>query len=242
MELKSTRTADGSLTYYHPLIGEHYHSIHGALQESRHVFLDTGARHYLKQHPEKNDLHILEVGFGTGLNFLLSADYCQQEGIKLHYCGIEKYPLSKDQLMQTAYAQHLQDPGIAQALYTQYAPETQAEQVLHPLLCLDLKVCDVRSFTSTRHFDLLYFDAFAVNHQPEMWEKDTLWQVCQYLKPGGILVTYAITGNLKRNLKALGFTIEKLPGAPGKREMLRATRSAFPSYPQNGHNNPEDPR
>lgn len=242
MELRRIRTQDGSLTYFNPRIGEHYHSIRGALQESRHVFLDTGTRFFMENHPECKNLDILEVGFGTGLNFLLTADYCKETKLLLNYCGIEKYPLNQTQISQMEYASYLQHPEIADALYRQYTTCIQATQQIHSGINLEIRACDVREFTTRSLYDLIYFDAFAVAYQPEMWEKETLERVCQYLRPGGVLVTYAITGNLKRNLKTLGFTIEKRPGAPGKREMLRAIRLASPSSLQNAHSSPADLR
>lgn len=239
-ELKKTQTGDGSFTYYHPTVGEHYHSMHGALQESKHVFLETGTRYYLSQHPEKRELKILEVGFGTGLNFLITADYCNGIDLPMQYTGIEKYPLSQEELEQTGYAGFLQEPLLGETLYRQYAACIDHMQSLSRLQALEIRKTDVRDFQSETEFDLIYFDAFAAVHQPEMWEKQTLNQVCRYLKPGGVLVTYAITGQLKRDLKALGFIVQKMPGAPGKREMLRAIRPAapFPSYRQSAHSNP----
>lgn len=235
--LKKIQTRDGSFTYYHPLVGEHYHSIHGALQESRHVFLETGTHYYLSQHPDTAQLNILEVGFGTGLNFLVTADYCAKISLPLQYTGIEKYPLTQQEIEQTGYGAFLEAP-LAQALYTHYPDCMNHMQALSKQQSLEIRHQDVRDFESKTAFDLIYFDAFAAVHQPEMWTKETLDQVCRYLRPGGILVTYAITGQLKRDLRALGFTIQKMPGAPGKREMLRAIRAASPSFLQSAHNNP----
>lgn len=240
-ELERIRTRDGSFTFYHPLIGEHYHSIHGALQESRHVFVDAGARYFLNNHPGTTSLKILEVGLGTALNFLLTADYCAGEGIPLHYTAIEKYPLSAGEIRQTGYQEFLADRELAAGFYARYQSGFSGMQDLGRGQCLEICQTDIRAFESSGQFDVLYFDAFAAVHQPEMWEKPTLERVCRYLRPGGVFVTYAITGQLKRDMKSLGFEIEKLPGAPGKREMLRAVRSASPSYRQNAHNNPADP-
>ncbi|SEK35593.1 tRNA (5-methylaminomethyl-2-thiouridine)(34)-methyltransferase MnmD [Parapedobacter koreensis] len=215
-------TADGSKTLYHPDVGEHYHSLHGAVQESKHVFLGMGLQHFLALHkPEA--VSVLEIGFGTGLNFLLTADYCALNDVKLHYTGIEAYPLATTMVAQTGYDAHIGERTWSSFLscYSDslLRPQTVADDCL-----LEIIHADVLEFNTDKRFDVLYFDAFAAVHQPEMWTTETLAYVCQYLKPGGIFVTYAITGQLKRTMRALGFAIEKVPGAPGKREMLRATK------------------
>lgn len=221
-------TADGSQSLYHPGIGENYHSKHGALQESRHVFLHSGLLHFLQHHPVK-EVSVLEVGFGTGLNFLLSADELKKQEIALHYTGIEAYPLDLELLSQTGYDQYV-SAETWQALIHSYTAALAGPVQLHPLCELHIDQRVLSDFSSKKQFDVLYFDAFAAIHQPEMWTTEALQQVCQYLKPGGVFVTYAITGNLKRSMKSLGFSIEKAPGAPGKREMLRATKiSASPN-------------
>lgn len=222
MERSWVTTADGSQTLYHPEIGENYHSKHGALQESRHVFLKSGLEYFLENHPAKAAA-ILEVGFGTGLNFLLSADYCHQHQIELHYTGIEAYPLSADLVAQTGYQQYV-SAEIGPAFIQNYPAALQQPVQINPLCELTIAQSLLQDFTSNALFDIIYFDAFAAIHQPEMWTTEALEKVCRYLKPGGVFVTYAITGNLKRSMKSLGFAIEKAPGAPGKREMLRAVK------------------
>ncbi|TZF82598.1 tRNA (5-methylaminomethyl-2-thiouridine)(34)-methyltransferase MnmD [Pedobacter sp. BS3] len=215
-------TSDGSKTLYNPTVGEHYHSRHGAVQESRHVFLQSGLQHYLNLHPV-TEINVLEVGFGTGLNFLLSADYCAQNNIRLNYTGIEAYPLTVDILRETGYNNYI-NADLWQNFISSY-PHSFNHEVTSSESCkLEVAHCRLMDFTSEKQFHIIYFDAFAALHQPEMWTTEALHQVCRYLIPGGIFVTYAITGNLKRSMKTLGFSIEKAPGAPGKREMLRATK------------------
>lgn len=215
-------TADGSKTLFNAEIGEHYHSSHGALQESKHVFLQTGLCHYLEQHAVET-VRILEVGFGTGLNFLVTADYLRDKEIALDYCGIEAYPLSAETIADTGYEAYV-NPELWAAFQAQYANSLVQVTAFNSQINLTIAHTDVLSYCSKTLFDVIYFDAFAAVHQPEMWTDETLAHVCQFLKPGGVFVTYAITGNLKRSIKALGFHIEKAPGAPGKREMLRATK------------------
>jgi len=214
-------TADGSKTLYHPGIGEHYHSQHGAVQESKHVFVGMGLTHLLEKQGTSS-VSILEIGLGTGLNFLLSADYCLHKKIPLDYVGVEAYPLPTDVIAQTGYDRYV-SASLWTAFLERYADCWRSTQALTPASLLTAVHKEIQHFTTDKRVDLVYFDAFASARQPEMWTEETLQHVAALLKPGGIFVTYAITGHLKRTLKALGFAIEKVPGAPGKREMLRAT-------------------
>lgn len=220
--LEIVTTADGSKTIYNAQVGEHYHSRHGALQESLHVFVNAGLDYFLAQN-DTREASILEVGFGTGLNFLLSAAYCTDHQIKLQYTGIEAYPLTADMMAQTGYEQYI--PTTLWASYLQQYPDTLKNEInIDAATQLQIAHCKLTDFTTIQQYDIIYFDAFAAIHQPEMWELPAISHVTQFLKPGGVFVTYAITGNLKRMLKSLGFTIQKIPGAPGKREMLRALK------------------
>jgi tRNA U34 5-methylaminomethyl-2-thiouridine-forming methyltransferase MnmC len=234
--LEIVRTEDGSNTIYNSEVGENYHSRHGALQESRHVFLKSGLEYFLenqnKVSPTGGDLEgagagvsILEVGFGTGLNFLLSADYCITQNITLDYTGIEAYPVPKSMIAQTGYDGYV-SPTIWEQFISQYPSSLQHPVDLNKNYQLQIVVCKLDDFVSNRQYDIIYFDAFAVAYQPEMWDEAAITHTLQFLKPGGVFVTYAITGNLKRTIKALGLKVEKTPGAPGKREMLRAIRCA----------------
>ena len=220
--LEFVTTSDGSKTLYHPGVGEHYHSRHGAVQESKHVFLNMGLVYGLEQH-QHDAVSVLEIGFGTGLNFLLSAAYCHTMGVRLDYTGVEAHPLPTDILAQTGYEAYVA-PALWESFQSYYTDSLRAPQTIVDGCLLEIAHCQALQFATEKRFDVLYFDAFAAAHQPDMWTEETLQHVCAFLKPGGIFVTYAITGNLKRTMKGLGFAIEKVPGAPGKREMLRATK------------------
>jgi tRNA U34 5-methylaminomethyl-2-thiouridine-forming methyltransferase MnmC len=215
-------TSDGSKTIFNSEIGEHYHSRNGALQESRHVFVNSGLDFTIKKDP-KREISILEVGFGTGLNFLLSADYCIQNQIKLKYTGIEAFPLSSEIISQSGYDQYV-SPKLWQDFTDNYSSALDAPVPINEYCSLEIKPVKLMGFSSADKFDIVYFDAFAALYQPEMWTDESLAHVSSFLKNGGIFVTYAITGNLKRSMKSLGFSIEKAPGAAGKREMLRAVK------------------
>ena len=220
--LSIVTTADGSKTIYNAQVGENYHSKHGALQESQHVFLNAGLRYYLAD-KEQNDISVLEVGLGTGLNFLLSAEYCAAKEIDLNYIGIEAFPLTEEMIAQTGYDEYV-SPMLWNNFMQNYPQSLQQSVRLNPFVQLQTAHTQLINFQSDQLFDVVYFDAFASIHQPEMWNEEAIGHTVQFLKHGGVFVTYAITGNLKRMLKALGLIVEKAPGAPGKREMLRATK------------------
>ena len=222
--LTIVQTADGSNTIYNPQVGENYHSKHGALQESMHVFVNSGLQYFLDRTEDlKKPVSILEVGFGTGLNFLLSADLCDQKQITLNYTGIEAYPLTAEMIGQTGYEQYI-SAELWQQFNTQYPGALKGEMTINPSCKLQIANCSLLHFQSTQQYDIIYFDAFAAAYQPEMWNEAAIGHTIKYLKPGGVFVTYAITGNLERAVKALGCKVEKAPGAPGKREMLRAVK------------------
>ncbi|WP_145860539.1 tRNA (5-methylaminomethyl-2-thiouridine)(34)-methyltransferase MnmD [Pedobacter suwonensis] len=215
-----TPTADGSNTLYNETIGEHYHSKHGALQESKHVFIDAGLKF---ASANQDEISILEVGFGTGLNFILSFEYCAENNIKLNYTSIEAFPLTTTIIEQTGYAAYVSEE-IWTSFISNYPEALKGPQKLSPLCTLGIPYTTLAEYRGNKKFDLIYYDAFSVQHQPEMWSDEIIAHACSFLKPGGTFVTYAITGKLKRAVKACGFNIEKLPGAPGKREMLRAVK------------------
>lgn len=222
--LKMVTTADGSNTIWNPQVGENYHSKHGALQESKHVFAGAGLQYFLGLYPGTTTASILEVGFGTGLNFLLSADYCRDNQIRLNYNGIEAYPLTLDMINQTGYDQYV-SAETWKGFLSNYEKALLSPVHLNPDCQLQISHTELLNFRAPAQYDIIYFDAFAAIHQPEMWNDEAISHTVKFLKPGGVFVTYAITGNLKRLLKSLDCRVEKAPGAPGKREMLRAVKN-----------------
>lgn len=217
-----TKTADGSNTLFNETIGEHYHSAHGALQESKHVFIAAGLEFAIEKNPNQ-EINILEVGFGTGLNFLLSFAHCVDNNVKLNYAGIEAFPLTREVIKQTGYDEYVKADEWKKFI-DNYDSALLQPQNLSSHCELTIAHTTLTDFKSDKLFDVVYYDAFSVQHQPEMWTNEMIAHACSFIKPEGIFVSYAITGNLKRAVKACGFTIEKLPGAPGKREMLRAIK------------------
>ena len=164
--LNIVKTADGSSTIFNAEVGEHYHSKHGALQESRHVFVNSGLGYFLEQASAPSIVSILEVGFGTGLNLLLTADFCADKKIVLNYTGIEAYPLSAEMISQTGYDQY-----VSAALWNQFM-DNYNQLLLSPTdltaQCkLQIADCKLMDFQSEKQYDVIYFDAFAsANHQP----------------------------------------------------------------------------
>lgn len=222
MKREIRKTADQSPTLYVESLDEHYHSVHGALQESQHVFLQAG----LAQFAPQQELHLLEMGLGTGLNALLSALAAEQAQRLLHYHGVEKYPLEAKEWQALDYAVHCQSPDLAQELYHKiHGAEWQQWQAISPHFKLYKEQEDFLNLSlPTAHYDLIYFDAFAPSAQAELWTAELFGTLAQALKPEGILVTYCVKGSVRRAMQSAGLQVEKIPGPPGKREMSRARK------------------
>ena len=211
-------TADGSHTVESAIEGECYHSTNGALQESRHVFIEAG----LKAVAEKQ-LNILEVGFGTGLNVLLTLLETEQSACKVYYETIEKYPIGVDVASQLNYCDML---GISSERFsTLHTCDWDVDVSLSDNFVLKKCNTDLLSFHhSGSSFNLVYFDAFSPSSQPELWSVDVFSNIYRQMQEGGVLVTYSSKGMVKQNLRSVGFSVERLAGAQGKRHMLRARK------------------
>ena len=214
-------TGDGSHTLYVPELAESYHSGKGALAESQYVFIEAGLNQLvLDQEP----IQILEVGFGTGLNALLTCLAAEKKQVSIDYLGLEPYPLTWEQVQPLNYPAFM-DEGKAQTVFqdlhqspfdhwTSITPNFQLYKTQTALGELPSTGC--------RH--LVYFDAFAPSRQPAMWEKRHLQNIASQIPEGGIFVTYSAKGQVRRDLMDCGFAVERMPGPPGKREMLRGTK------------------
>ena len=212
-------TADGSKTLYLPHLDETYHSSHGAIQEAVHVFIEHGLT-YVSQKTES--ITVFEMGFGTGLNALLTALWAQKHQRLIHSIGIEHYPIEEDLWRQMEFVQVESEI----ALYAKImSSEWGKFQEINPFFELKKIEQTVHDLDLNEKVDLIYFDAFGPKVQAEMWDLPVLKKMYDMLMPGGIFVTYCAQGQMRRNLKSLGFTLEELPGPPGKREMTRATKS-----------------
>jgi len=215
-------TGDGSHTLLNTTLDETYHSRHGAWRESEHVFIQRGLQHWLDSHSTTSSIRILEVGLGTGLNAWLTLMKAKSfSNIHFHYTALEPYPINEAVLQQLNY---VQQQGQVEKEYFDAIHQSewdQPEPLLDNFTLIKLPT-KVENLGATNNFDLIYFDAFAPNKQPELWEKPIIEKVTNLLNPSGVWVTYSAKGQLKRDLKSLGLNVETLPGPPGKAEMVRA--------------------
>ena len=209
-------TEDGSHSIYVQSLDEHYHSVHGAITESQHVFIEAGLKQFKNRH-----IRILEMGFGTGLNALLTLAETDESNISIYYTGIEKYPLESTIIDSLNY-ESIIDPTWKGMLKLIHDSPWQQEVLIKPEFILKKLQCDMHEMELADEFDLVYFDAFAPEKQPELWTEDLFRQIFLSMRSHSILTTYSSKGTVRRNLKAAGFRVEKIPGPPGKHEMTRA--------------------
>lgn len=223
-EVQLIETEDGSHSLYVPSLNETYHSFHGAIRESQHVFIQTGLNHWIVENPKKN-VRILEVGFGTGLNALLSFDYALTNGVNIFYHTLEPCPLEATLVKQLNYPAFLANNSLEHYFQEIHAASWNTPVQLESCFTIQKELGKLQSFeTANESFDIVFFDAFAPNKQAELWTLESLKKVYECLGHGGVLVTYCAKGQLKRDLKSLGFEVETLPGPPGKKEMVRGIK------------------
>lgn len=214
-------TNDGSHSVFSETYGVSYHSRYGAVTESAHVFIAAGLRY---KAVVQREIAILETGFGTGLNAFMSWLEAERRNLQLLYVGLETAPITTEEAQVLNYAELLGVPersGDFQALhqYTWGMEHTLSEQFQ-----FRKEKIAIEAFEATDTFDVIYFDAFAPQAQPELWTAEVFARMYQALRTDGVLVTYCAQGAFKRTLKQVGFHVERLQGPPGKREMTRATR------------------
>ena len=216
--LQIKKTIDGSCTLYNSDIGENYHSLNGAIQESEHVFINAG----LKQ-ISLDRVKIFEVGFGTGLNTFLSYIENLKSNIQIEYFGIEKYPVEKSLINELNYSE-LISPENHNIFEKLHECKWNKEIEISENFRLKKIEADFNEYILNTTFDLIYFDAFAPDKQPDMWSQENFNKLFKSLNKGGILVTYSSKGMVKQNLRNAGFKVQRLQGPPGKRHMLRAIK------------------
>ncbi len=218
MNLETLLTADGTLTLYVAELDETYHSRHGARQESLHVFIQNGLEAVLAR--GITEVRILEVGFGTGLNAWLTERHTQKEKTEVKYVALESHPLEEAIWLKLNYAHDALDKQMFDALHL--APWNRSVLIRPNFQLLKLHTTIQQADLRPSTFNLIYFDAFAPEKQPEMWTMPVLEKVVLSMKPEAVWVTYCAKGQVKRDLKSLGLRVQTLPGPPGKREMIRA--------------------
>ena len=221
MAVKIITTADGSHSLFDEDLNETYHSIHGAIQESRHVFIANGLDRVLQKNSAR-EISILEVGLGTGLNALLTLQYLLDHPQFIQYTAVEPSPLRQEILSQLNHSKLLDLEAYYKRLHD---GEWGASELLRhnfKFTKLNTRLQDLEITMPV--FDLVYYDAFAPSKQADLWALPVLEKIGGAMKPGGVFVTYCATGQLKRNLKAIGLIVETLAGPPGKKEMVRAVK------------------
>lgn len=226
MKRKIITTSDGSTTIQLPEINEQYHSVHGAIQEAMHVFISCGLKYYDKHFINKANpsLAILEIGFGTGLNAVLTA--LENKNIQIKYEGVEAYPVINEELEQLNYASLLkkEHPKIEEIFSKIHTIEWGNFAKITHNFSLKKRQQFIEDINDEECFNIIYFDAFGARVQPQLWTESIFIKMYNALKTNGILVTYSAKGSVRRALIKAGFCVEKLPGPPGKREMLRAIK------------------
>lgn len=218
MKREIITTADGSRSIRIPEMDETYHSSHGAVQEAKHVFIENG----LNALTSLTSIRIFEMGFGTGLNALLTLEAAEQQKKYIHYIGLEAFPVALEMALQMDYEQFVSIEN--QHFFTSiHTSEWNSDQSITPFFTLKKIEEKMESFIPQKSsIDLIYFDAFGPRAQSDLWELSVLEKMEELLATGGVFVTYCAKGQLKRDLKSLDLRVESLPGPPGKREMTRA--------------------
>lgn len=216
MKREIIQTKDGSTTIYLPEWEESYHSKHGAIQEAYHVFIKNGFSLFAGK-----PIAVLEIGFGTGLNAFITCLEAEKNFQKIHYVGVEAYPINLSEAQKMNYAMTI-SPQSGLVYEQLHQTDWEVPMNITEYFTLTKRKQFFEEINDEALFDLIYFDAFGFKVQPELWSEEIFAKMYQALKPKGVLVTYACRTTIKNAMLLAGFSVEKLPGAPGKREMLRA--------------------
>ena len=212
-------TADGSSTIHLPDWNENYHSTHGAIQEAKHVYLKHGL-----DIMSKSEITLLEVGFGTGLNCFLTILAAEQQNVAVHYVGVEAFPVNQEEVKQLNYISELNAKAYQNVFEQLHSVSWEEKHQISKGFVLEKRQQFFKDITDVNAFDLVYFDAFGAEHQPELWTVAIFKIMFLAMKENGVLVTYCAKGIVRRAMQEVGFKVERLQGPPGKREMLRAIK------------------
>ncbi|APU09059.1 SAM-dependent methyltransferase [Cellulophaga lytica] len=219
MKRKIITTGDGSKTIQIEDWNEQYHSIHGAVQEAYHVFIKHGLSLF-KDEP----VSILEIGFGTGLNAIITAIEAPKSNLNIDYTGVEAYPVEAEEVAELNYIAQLNASNFEDVFNKMHNVNWEVKTEISPNFNLLKREQNFLDITDKEAYNLIYFDAFGARVQPELWTENIFGIMHNALQTNGVLVTYAAKGSVRRAMLAVGFKVERLPGPPGKREMLRATK------------------
>lgn len=219
MKREIIQTSDGSTTIHIPEWKESYHSKHGAIQEANHVFIKNGLSLF-----EGKDIAIMEIGFGTGLNAFITFLESSKLKQNIDYVGVEAYPVSNEELAAMNYVAELGVTSQQSIFDIMHQSNWEEKCIIDGHFDLTKRKQFFDNIVDENYFDLIYFDAFGYHVQPDLWSTEIFRKMYNALKDNGVLVTYAARGVVKRSMIEVGFTVEKLAGPPGKREMFRATK------------------
>ena len=215
-------TADGSHSIRVPEMNVTYHSVHGAIHESLHVFIEAGLKSLILA--DATRLNIFEMGFGTGLNALLTIIEAEKLQREIYYETVEQFPLNNNETGSLNYCKQLDREDLQPIFEQLHSCEWDKKTNITANFRFKKTRSNLLNFETSETFKLMYFDAFAPGAQPELWTKEIFEKMFAMLGPGGVLVTYCSKGDVRRAMQAAGFIVEKLPGPKGKREMIRAAR------------------
>ena len=222
LKRKIITTGDGSKTIQIEEWNEQYHSLHGAINEANHVFIKHGLIFFIESFPNIKSIDILEIGFGTGLNALITLLKAEALNLDINYVGVEAYPVHQDEIKQLNYVNQLSTNDTAFSKLHECSWESVHKLTPHFTLLKQQKLFS--EINQKMAFNLIYFDAFGARVQPELWTESIFKIMYDGLKENGVLVTYSAKGSVRRAMQVVGFFVERLPGPPGKREMLRAQK------------------
>ncbi|NJB72498.1 tRNA U34 5-methylaminomethyl-2-thiouridine-forming methyltransferase MnmC [Saonia flava] len=219
MKRKIITTSDGSKTIQIEDWNEQYHSKHGAIQEAYHVFIKHGLSLYSNE-----SIALLEIGFGTGLNALITLIESQKKKLRVEYTGVEAFPVSGEEIEELNYISQLNASSFENCFVKMHQSTWEDNIPIIDDFTLIKQKKDFMQINEQEKYNLVYFDAFGARVQPELWTETIFKKMHDALQKNGVLVTYSAKGSVRRAMQAVGFTVERLPGPPGKREMLRATK------------------
>ena len=219
MKREIIKTSDGSTTIHIPEWNEQYHSIHGAIQEANHVYINNGLKY-----KSSNQIAVLEIGFGTGLNSFMTFLAAQNKELLIEYVGVEAYPILEEELLKLNYVAELGATQFAKIFESFHSCSWEEKHQITSHFTLLKRKQFFHEIEDENKFDVIYFDAFGARVQPELWTEEIFLKMFLALKSEGVLVTYAAKGSVRRAMQSVGFNVERLPGPPGKREMLRAVK------------------
>ncbi len=223
MQREIITTADGSKTIHLVDWNENYHSTHGAIQEANHVFIKHGLLFFVEGFPDTIPIKILEIGFGTGLNTFITLSVSETLNVAIDYVGVEAFPVSSEELQALNYSEQL-DVAKSDKFEKMHETSWNEKHNITQIFSLIKQKKLFFDIVDKEQYHLIYFDAFGARVQPELWTEGMFQKMFDALLPNGILVTYSAKGSVRRAMQSVGFTVEKLPGPPGKREMLRAAK------------------